>query len=105
MKPYVETHAIGVAWLLVGVTTGVIEITGYLRQRAEATRRDRGSLIMLRIRLIPGVILLGLSTKFAPAAEISQAPDPVPLVAALSSPGRRAHGRPRRRRRSAWRAA
>ncbi len=81
MTPYVETHPIGVAWILVGVTAGVIEVTGYFRRRAEATRRDRGSLIMLRICLIPGVILLGLSTKFAPAAEIR--PPLVSVVAGL----------------------
>jgi protein-S-isoprenylcysteine O-methyltransferase Ste14 len=79
MRPYVETHPIGLVWLVVWVTAGAIELAGAFRWRAEATKRDRGSLIVLRICVIPAIILLVLSPRIAPAAEIRP-----PLVSVIA---------------------
>jgi protein-S-isoprenylcysteine O-methyltransferase Ste14 len=81
MKPYVETHSIGAVWLVVWVTAGLIELSGALRRRPEATRRDRGSLVVIRVCAIPAVVLLLLSPKIAPAAEIH--PPLVSVVAGI----------------------
>jgi len=81
MRPYVETHPIGLVWLVVWVTAGAIELAGAFRWRAEATKRDRGSLIVLRICVIPAIILLVLSPRIAPAAEIR--PPLVSVVAGI----------------------
>jgi protein-S-isoprenylcysteine O-methyltransferase Ste14 len=70
MKPYVETHAIGGVWLAVAIATVLIELVGALRRRPEATKRDRGSLIVLRVCILPAVVLLTLSPRIAPAFEI-----------------------------------
>ena len=70
IKPYVETHPIGLVWLVVVVAYGGIELVGTGRRRAEATDKDRGSLIVSRICVIPGAVLLVFSPKIAPAAEI-----------------------------------
>ncbi|MFZ0171814.1 MAG: isoprenylcysteine carboxylmethyltransferase family protein [Acidimicrobiales bacterium] len=70
LKPYVETHPIGPLWVAVVVVAGVIELAGAGRRRVEATKRDRGSQVVLRICEIPGVVLLLLSPRIAPAAEI-----------------------------------
>jgi len=78
IKPYFETHSIRYAWLVVGIAAGVIELSGAFRQREEATRRDRGSLVVLRICTLPGVILLVFSPRILPAAEIRP-----PLVSAI----------------------
>jgi protein-S-isoprenylcysteine O-methyltransferase Ste14 len=78
MKPYVETHAIGVVWLVVWITAGVIELAGAGRRRAEATKRDRGSQIVLRVCVIPAVLLLVLSPRIAPGADIRH-----PLVSSV----------------------
>jgi protein-S-isoprenylcysteine O-methyltransferase Ste14 len=69
-KPYVETHAIGRVWLAVAIVAGLIELAGAGRQRAEATKKDRGSRIVLRICEIPAIVVLVLSPRIAPAAEI-----------------------------------
>jgi protein-S-isoprenylcysteine O-methyltransferase Ste14 len=81
IRPYVETHPIRLVWLVVAVAAGAIEIVGYTRQRAEATKRDRGSIFVLRICAIPGIILLVLSLKIAPGAEIR--PPLVSVVAGI----------------------
>lgn len=81
VKPYVETHSIGAVWLVVWITAGLIELSGAFRQRAEATRSDRGSLIVIRICILPAVVLLLLSPKIAPAAEIR--PPLVSVVAGI----------------------
>jgi protein-S-isoprenylcysteine O-methyltransferase Ste14 len=69
-RPYIDTHPIGIAWLVLAITSGVIEITGYFHHRSEATSRDRGSQIVLRVFAVPATILLVLSPKIVPAAEI-----------------------------------
>jgi protein-S-isoprenylcysteine O-methyltransferase Ste14 len=69
-RPYVETHPIGAVWLVVWLGTLCIELAGAGRLRAEATKRDRGSQLVLRACVIPGVVLLLLSPKIAPAAQI-----------------------------------
>jgi protein-S-isoprenylcysteine O-methyltransferase Ste14 len=69
-KPDVETHPIGLVWLVVWIAALAIEVVGAGRRRAEATKRDRGSQIVIRICVIPSVVLLVLSPKIAPAAEI-----------------------------------
>jgi len=69
-NPYVETHPIGRIWVAVGLTAGVLELFGAFRRRAEATRKDRGSRVVMRICVIPAVILLVLSPRIAPGAEI-----------------------------------
>jgi protein-S-isoprenylcysteine O-methyltransferase Ste14 len=79
IKPYVESHPIGIVWLVALAVYGVIELAGAVRERAEATRKDRGSRIVIGICVIPGAILLVVSPTIAPAAEI-----PVPLVFALA---------------------
>jgi protein-S-isoprenylcysteine O-methyltransferase Ste14 len=78
-KPYVETHAIGVVWLLVAAATVVIELTGIFHRRSEASHRDRGSQFVIRLTVIPGAILLVLSPRIAPGAEIRS-----PLAAAIA---------------------
>jgi protein-S-isoprenylcysteine O-methyltransferase Ste14 len=70
VKPYVETHQIKFVWLAVAAVVVVSELTGLFRRRAEATNRDRGSQIILRLCVTPGALLLVLSPKIAPAAEI-----------------------------------
>jgi protein-S-isoprenylcysteine O-methyltransferase Ste14 len=77
-RPYVETHAIGRVWVAVAVVTGVIELAGAGRRRVEATNKDRGRQVVLRICALPGVAMLVLSARIAPAAEIRP-----PLVAAV----------------------
>ena len=42
MKPYVETHPIGLLWVALWVITGVIELAGAARRREEATNKDSG---------------------------------------------------------------
>jgi protein-S-isoprenylcysteine O-methyltransferase Ste14 len=69
-KPYVDTHAIGRVWFAVAVVAAVIELAGAGRRRAEATKKDRGSRIVLRVCIIPAVVLLVSSPRIAPAAEI-----------------------------------
>jgi protein-S-isoprenylcysteine O-methyltransferase Ste14 len=81
VKPYFETHSIKYVWLVVAVVAGGIELAGLFRQRAEATIRDRGSQIFLRVCMAPAVILLIFSPKIAPAAEIR--PPLVPVVVGL----------------------
>jgi protein-S-isoprenylcysteine O-methyltransferase Ste14 len=70
MRPYVSTHSIGRVWLAVVIVTGVIELAGVGRHRAEATKTDRGSQIVLRICALVGIALLLLSPRIAAAAEI-----------------------------------
>jgi len=70
IRPYVETHSIGVVWLVVWIAAGAIELAGAGRQRAEATKRDRGSRMVLRVCVVPAIVLLVLSPRIAPAAEI-----------------------------------
>jgi protein-S-isoprenylcysteine O-methyltransferase Ste14 len=72
-KPYVTTHPIGVLWSVVWIGTAVIELSGAGRRRAEATKRDRGSQIVIRVCAIPAVLLMIFSPKIAPGAEIHQA--------------------------------
>ncbi len=81
MKPYVETHPIGLLWVALWVITGVIELAGAARRREEATNEDRGSRFVLRITLTPAVILLAASPKIAPAAEVQ--PPLVPGVVGI----------------------
>lgn len=69
-KPYVDTHAIGRVWLAVAVLAGVIELVGAGRRRAEATKKDRGSRMVIRICVLPGIVLLVLSPKIVPGADI-----------------------------------
>jgi len=70
-RPYVETHhVIGAVWLAVWVTTALIELAGAGRQRTEATKKDRGSRMVLRVCEIPAIVLLVLSPRIAPGAEI-----------------------------------
>jgi protein-S-isoprenylcysteine O-methyltransferase Ste14 len=79
-RMYIETQPIGIAvWVFVSVIASALELVGALRRRPEATKKDRGSFIVLRICIIPGVVLLGLSVKFVPAAEIRP-----PLGAAIA---------------------
>jgi protein-S-isoprenylcysteine O-methyltransferase Ste14 len=77
-KPFVTTHPIGLVWLAVWVGAAAIELVGAFRRRAEATKKDRGSLSVLRICLVPAIVLLEFSPRIAPAAEI-----PPPLVSAV----------------------
>jgi protein-S-isoprenylcysteine O-methyltransferase Ste14 len=81
MKPYVETHPIGLVWLVVWVAAGFIEFSGAFRGRSEATKKDRGSLILIRGCATIAVVLLLLSPKIAPAAEIR--PPLVSVVAGI----------------------
>lgn len=78
VKPYFQTHAIAGVWVVVAAAAGVIELAGVLRRRAEATKRDRGSLIVLRVCTIPAAVLLVVSPRIAPALEIRP-----PLVSVL----------------------
>jgi protein-S-isoprenylcysteine O-methyltransferase Ste14 len=70
VKPYFETHSIGVVWGVVAIAVLVVELAGALRRRPGATKRDRGSLIVLRVCTVPALVLLGLSPRIAPALEI-----------------------------------
>jgi protein-S-isoprenylcysteine O-methyltransferase Ste14 len=70
IRPYVETHPIGRVWLALALVTVAIELVGAGRRRAEATNKDRGSQIVLRVCEVPAIIFLVLSPRIAPAAEI-----------------------------------
>jgi protein-S-isoprenylcysteine O-methyltransferase Ste14 len=70
VSPYVETHSIGVVFYAVLVASGVVEVAGAARQRPEATSKDRGSRLVLRLCLVPGAVFLALSSRIAPGAEI-----------------------------------
>jgi protein-S-isoprenylcysteine O-methyltransferase Ste14 len=69
-KPYVETHAVGRVWFVVAITAATIELVGAGRRRTEATKKDRGSRIVIRVCAVPGVVLLLLAPRIAPGAEI-----------------------------------
>jgi hypothetical protein len=56
MKPFVETHPIGLVWVALWVITAGIELAGAARRCEEATKKDRGSRFVLRITVIPAVI-------------------------------------------------
>jgi protein-S-isoprenylcysteine O-methyltransferase Ste14 len=74
LKPYFETHhAIGTIWLIVVIITAAIEVTGIFRFRRGATRRDRGSQIVLRLTTGPGAVLMVLAPRILPGAEIHPA--------------------------------
>jgi protein-S-isoprenylcysteine O-methyltransferase Ste14 len=77
VKPYIETHSIGRIWLAVAVVAGVIELAGVGRRRAEATKRDRGSQVMLRVCTGIGIVLVLVSPRLLPEAEIRPPLDPV----------------------------
>jgi protein-S-isoprenylcysteine O-methyltransferase Ste14 len=78
MRPYIETHHIWVVWLVLWVATAIIEVAGVARRRTEATKKDMGSRVVLRLCIFPGVIVLAASPKIAPGAEIHP-----PLVAVV----------------------
>jgi protein-S-isoprenylcysteine O-methyltransferase Ste14 len=68
--PYVDSHPIGRVWFAIAVATAIIELVGAGRRRAEATKKDRGSRMVIRICVLPGVVLLVLSPRILPAADI-----------------------------------
>jgi protein-S-isoprenylcysteine O-methyltransferase Ste14 len=70
VKPYFETHQLGLVWVAVAVVAAVIELVGGRRRRTEGTQRDRGSLLVLRICVAPGVLLMGLAPRLVPNADI-----------------------------------
>jgi protein-S-isoprenylcysteine O-methyltransferase Ste14 len=70
LKPYVDSHEIGIAWAVVAVATVLIELVGAFRTRSEAAKKDRGSLLLIRAVTIPGVLVLILSPRIVPAAEV-----------------------------------
>ena len=72
-KPYVYTHAIGWVWLVVGVGSMVAELAGAAHRRTGASRRDAGSGYVLRICIFAAVVILSLSRRFFPGAEIRPA--------------------------------
>jgi protein-S-isoprenylcysteine O-methyltransferase Ste14 len=79
VRPYVSHHAIGIVWIIVALAALVIELSGAFRRRSEATNRDRGSQIVLRLCTIPAVIVLIYSPRILPSAEMSP-----PLVWAIA---------------------
>jgi protein-S-isoprenylcysteine O-methyltransferase Ste14 len=79
MRPYFQTHLVAWVWIAVACAALVVEASGALRRRVEASKRDRGSLIVLRVCTIPAGVLLVLSPRIAPALEIRP-----PLVSALA---------------------
>jgi protein-S-isoprenylcysteine O-methyltransferase Ste14 len=70
VKPYVESHLIGRVWFAEAVVVGVLEIIGAGRRRTEATKRDRGSQIVLRVCVVVAVAAIVLSLDYVPGAEI-----------------------------------
>jgi protein-S-isoprenylcysteine O-methyltransferase Ste14 len=71
VKPYFAEHAAGITVVvLLCAATGVIEATGMFRNRAGATKRDRGSGLVLRLAMIPAIALIALSPTYAAGAEI-----------------------------------
>lgn len=70
MKPYFETHPIGIVWIVLAVATALIEFIGLLRSRSGARKSDRGSLIVLRLCMAPAIAFLVLSPRIASSAEI-----------------------------------
>jgi protein-S-isoprenylcysteine O-methyltransferase Ste14 len=81
VRPYFETHPIGSVWIPVAVITVVIELSGGRRRRREATKRDGGSQIVLRVCLIPAAVFMLFAPQIAPAAEIR--PPLTPTVVAI----------------------
>lgn len=73
VTPYVEDHPIGRVWTLVAIATGVNELVGAFRVRSEATKRDRGSQIVLRLCTVPAVIFLVTAPRIVPGAIIHPA--------------------------------
>jgi protein-S-isoprenylcysteine O-methyltransferase Ste14 len=58
---------------VLGVVTIVIELAGFARQRPEATSRDRGSWEFARICQVPAIVLLILSPRILPSADVHPA--------------------------------
>ena len=81
VRPYFETHPIRAVWTPVVLITVVIELSGAFRRRAEATKRDRGSQIVLRACVTPGAIVMVFAPQIAPAADIR--PPLVPTIIGL----------------------
>jgi len=82
VRPYFETHPIRAVWTPVALITGVIELSGIFRRRREATKRDRGSQIVLRVCVIPGAVFMVFAPQIAPAADIR--PPFVPTVVGIA---------------------
>jgi protein-S-isoprenylcysteine O-methyltransferase Ste14 len=79
VKPYFQTHSIAWVWAAVALAALVIELAGALRRRQGATKRDRGSLVVLRLCTLPAAVLLVISPRIAPALEIRP-----PLLSAVA---------------------
>jgi protein-S-isoprenylcysteine O-methyltransferase Ste14 len=86
-KPYVETHPVGLVWLAVAAVASIIELAGVGRRRQEATKRDGGSQIVIRACTVPAVVLLVLSPRIAPAADIHPPLDSVLIGIVIFSAG------------------
>lgn len=76
--PWLAHNEVGFVWGVAAVVTAVLEVAGALHRRSEATKRDAGSQIMMRLFIAPGIVLLVLSFRFVPEASIRP-----PLVAAI----------------------
>jgi protein-S-isoprenylcysteine O-methyltransferase Ste14 len=80
-RPYVETHPIGLLWLVLWVLALCIELAGAGRVRAEATKRDSGSQILLRVFVVPAAVVVILSPRIAPGLTVH--PPLVPVVVGM----------------------
>lgn len=70
VRPYFETHPIGILWAVVALATFAIELSGVGRRRDEATRRDGGSRLVLRACAVAAVLVLVWSLHDVRSAEI-----------------------------------
>jgi protein-S-isoprenylcysteine O-methyltransferase Ste14 len=80
-QPYVETHAIPAPMARRRNPATLIELAGAGRQRSEGTKKNRGSQFVLHICVIPAAIVLVVSPRIVPAAEIR--PPIVSVVAGI----------------------
>ncbi len=58
MKPYVETHPIGLLWVALWVITAVIELPVLPGAAKKRPKKTAGSRFVLRVTVIPAVIVL-----------------------------------------------
>ena len=82
MRPLIQTSPVAL-WIFIASLVVFVarEVVQSLRRRSEATRHDRGSLILLRVIAAPGFILASIAIKDIPSTTITQGRVPLFVLA------------------------